>query len=106
MSNDFKPRPPAPGIVERQLVSKAAHALLPDELADMPLPMRLDRAAAKITSTIPVRLYEEVRQLTMQLSSPIYSCCPSGNHSPNEPSCIPGRQLKAVLDELEEALAL
>lgn len=102
--SDFKPRPPAPAIIEQNLVSKTVHALLPDELADMPLPMRLDRAAQKITETIPVRLYEEVRQLAMELNSGIYSCCQDGAHSPARLACIPGRQLKRALDDLEEAI--
>lgn len=105
--SDFKPRPPAPAIVEQNLVSKAVHAMPPDVLMHpMPLPMRLDYAAAQLTRTIPIRLYEEVRQLAMELNSGIYSCCQDGRHSPVEPSCIPGRQLKRALDDLEKALNL
>ncbi len=70
----------------------------------MPLPARLDYAEKQIKRTIPIELYEELRQVAESFRLPIWSCCPDGNHSPNIPSCIPGNQLKHVLAKLEMIL--
>jgi hypothetical protein len=94
-----------PQEVASRLARKAALAVPPDVLEHpMPLPVRLDYAEKQIKLTIPIELYEKVRQASLDLLLPLWSCCPRGNHSPAEFSCIPGRRLAAALDELEKVL--
>jgi hypothetical protein len=96
----------SPQQVASRLARKAALAVPPDVLEHpMPFPARLDYAEAQIKRTIPIELYEKVRQASLDLLLPIWSCCADGRHSPAELSCIPGRRLAAALDELERELS-
>ena len=91
--------------VVKRLCDLAAVAVPPDVLEHpMPFPARLDYAAKQIRLKTHLALYEELRQVAESLQLPIWSCCPDGEHSPNIPSCIPGNQLKHVLEKLEKAL--
>lgn len=95
----------SPEQVAKRLAEKAAVAVPPDVLEHpMPYPARLDYAAKQIRRTIPLDLYEELRQVAESFQLPIWSCCPDGQHSPNIPSCIPGNQMKHVLKQLETFL--
>lgn len=97
----MNPRP-TPEEIAAILARKAALAVPPDVLeSPMPMSQRLDYAEAQIKRTIPIKLYEELRQVAESFHSPIWSCCPDGQHSPNIPSCIPGNQMRHVLAKLE-----
>src|SRR5690348_2934581 len=100
----MNPRP-TPEEIAAILARKAALACPPDILEHpLPLPQRLDYAEAQIKRTIPIELYEELRQTAESFKLGIWSCCQDGEHSPERSWCIPGRQMKHVLDKLEKFL--
>lgn len=91
--------------VVKRVCELAAVAVPPDVLEHpMPFPARLDYAAKQIRRTTHLDLYEELRQTAESFKLGIWSCCQDGEHSPNRDWCIPGKQMKHVLEKLEKAL--